>query len=118
MGRTAEFKTEKDIEGRNKQYLKAMTDLIKKKTVNTLSKHSMRYDTQNLDTVFEWLNLETKNDNQKMIGFCKKWGKKEPVFVVSNFGITTVVSNNKYDFVTNTTRERFADGVQEYSTSM
>jgi len=138
--RTAEFKTEKDINGHNKQYLKAMTDLIKKKTVNTLSKHSMRYDTQNLDTVFEWLNLETKNDNQKMIGFCKKWGKKEPVFVVSNFGnttvanvtmnfsdkcgskkdtkITTLVSNNKYDFVTNTTRERFADGVQEYSTSM
>jgi len=95
--------------------LKAMTDLIKKKTVDTLSKHSMRYDTQNSDTHFEWLQVP---DN--MIGFCKKWGKKEPVFVLTNLGdekvvdfeikfsekcgnmkekvIASLASNNKYDF--------------------
>lgn len=136
--RTAVFKTPEDIKSHNKQYLKAMTDLIKKKTVNTLSKHSMRYDTQNLDTVFEWLKVGEKNEDN-MIGFCKKWGKKEPVFVLSNFGprvanftlnfsekcgstkdteIATLLSNNKYDFKTNETRTRFTDFVQEYSTSM
>jgi len=136
--RSAVFTTEEDVKSHNKQYLKAMTDLIKKKTVNTLSKHSMRYDTQNFDTVMEWLDVEEKNQDN-MIGFCKKWGKKEPVFVLSNFGprvanftlnfsekcgstkdttIATLLSNNKYDFVTNETQTRQTDFVEDYSTSM
>merc|ERR1719489_286967 len=73
--------TDNKLDEAAKSNLKAMTDLIKKKTVDTLSKHSMRYDTQNFDTHFEWLEV-----SENMIGFCKKWGKKEAVFMLSNLG--------------------------------
>merc|ERR1719376_1581671 len=43
--------TDNKLDEAAKSNLKAMTDLIKKKTVDTLSKHSMRYDTQNFDTL-------------------------------------------------------------------
>jgi len=58
----------------------ATLNMIKKKFFDTLSKPSLRYDTQDQDTKF----MFTETNNTKVLAFCRKWDKKPTAMVISN----------------------------------
>jgi len=65
-----------------KRFALSMTlNAIKKTTVDTFAKESLRYDTQSNDTNFFFFNT----GNDKVVAFCRQWHNKKPVIVVSNF---------------------------------
>jgi len=73
--------------------LSTTQDAIKKKVADTISKHSLRYYTHDQDTKFEFLHTSSPD----VVAFCRKWGKKSPVIVLSNFAAASV-SNFTVDF--------------------
>jgi len=68
-------------------------DLIKKRIADTLNKPSLRYDTQDQDTVFYFAKTGTKN----VAAFCRKWYKKAGIMVVSNLVETEQLFNIDYE---------------------
>jgi len=64
----------------------ATTNMIKKRTFDTLSKPSLRYDTQNNDTNFYFGPAVGSSDT--LVSFCRKWDKKPAVIVLTNLAAT------------------------------
>merc|ERR1739838_843580 len=60
--------------------LSMVQSAIKKKTADTLSKPSLRYDTRDEDTVFEFVD----QGDQNVVGFWRKYHTKSGVYVVTN----------------------------------
>lgn len=65
--------------------LDMVQNMVKKRVADTLSKPALRYDTRDMDTTFFFLN-KTVSASDDVIVYCRKWGKKPAVMVVSNIG--------------------------------
>lgn len=57
-----------------------VVNLIKKKTADTLSKESLRYDTQDEDSSFKFM----ETNNTEVGAFCRRWYNKPSVLVIYN----------------------------------
>jgi len=77
--------------------LTTVTAMVKKTKVDTLSKESLRYDTQNNDTFIKFYT-ETEIGNKDMFVMCRKWHKKPAVLVMSTFNSPSNVTFNKMNY--------------------
>lgn len=69
-----------DKEAKTQHPYKQVVNLIKKKTADTLSKESLRYDTQDESSEFKFLTT----NSTKVGAFCRRWYNKPSVLVVYN----------------------------------
>jgi len=77
--------------------LDTVTSMIKKTKVETLSKESLRYDTQNNDTFIKFYS-EAEIGNNNLFVMCRRWFTKPAVLVMSTFNSPSQVTFNAMNF--------------------
>jgi len=77
--------------------LQTVTSMIKKTKVETLSKESLRYDTQNNDSFIKFYS-EAEIGNNNLFVMCRRWPPKPAVLVMSTFNSPSLVTFNAMNF--------------------